>query len=309
MEPRIASTSRDSQSRRRIHALAGVLALLAAAGCHSDSTAPNPLSRVSDFIYVSDSGGASQLYTWHDGVSTLFPASVAGDIEPQSAAGKVVFTSYRISALNPEIYIANIGDSIAVRLTTQAGTDHQPSLSPDGATVVFSSTRTGTSRIYTMGADGSGQAAFNTGTTGDIPESAPRYSPSGDRILFSSPRTNTTQLWIIPSAGGNATQVTHEVNGAFFGSWSADGKSVFYVDGVDRTRIHDVDIATGGVTDYVTGGTDVGDAACTTALCLVVTNATAPNRDILAYVGANDSTPISLFSGAASEYEPAILHK
>ncbi|MGH7621568.1 MAG: TolB family protein, partial [Gemmatimonadaceae bacterium] len=158
---------------------------------------------MSDFIYVSDSSGANQLYTWHDGVSTLFPASVAGDIEPQSAAGKVVFTSYRISAVNPEIYIASIGDSNAIRLTTQSSTDHQPSLSADGATVAFSSTRTGISRIYTMGADGSNQAAFNTGTAGDIPESAPRFSPSGDRILFSSPRTNITQLWIIPAAGGS----------------------------------------------------------------------------------------------------------
>jgi Tol biopolymer transport system component len=292
-----------------MYAVAGSLVLLAAAGCGSDSTAPDPLSRIPDFIYVSDSSGASQLYTWHDGVSTLFPASVAGDIEPQSAAGKVVFTSYRISPANPEIYVANIGDSSAVRLTTQAGTDHQPSLSPDGATVVFSTTRSGTSRIWTMGTDGSNPAAFNTGTTGDIPESEPRYSPSGDRILFSSPRTNITQLWIIPATGGAATQVTHELNGAFFGSWSADGKSVFYVDGIDRTRIHNVDIATGDVTDYVTGGTDVGDAACTAALCLVVTNATGLNRDILAYVGSNDSTPLPLLNGAASEYQPAILHK
>lgn len=293
----------------RSRALATSLVCLAAAGCGSDSTAPDPLSGIPDFIYVSDSSGASQLYTWHDGVSTLFPASVAGDVEPQSAAGKVVFTSSRISEVNPEIYIAGIGDSSAVRLTTQSGTDHQPSLSPDGATVVFTSTRTGTPRIWTMSANGSSQAALNTGTTGDIPESEPRFSPTGDRILFSSPRTNTTQLWVMPSAGGTATQVTHEINGAFFGSWSADGNSVFYVDGLDRTRIHTVNVATGDVTDYVTGGTDVGDVACTAALCLVVTNATGVNRDILAYVGANDSTPLSLLTAAASESQPAILHQ
>jgi WD40 repeat protein len=291
-----------------MHAVAASLAFLTATGCGSDSTAPDPLSKIPDFIYVADSGGVSQLHTWHDGVSSLFPASAAGDFEPQSAAGKVVFTSYRISAVNPEIYIANIGDSSAIRLTTHAGTDHQPSLSPDGATVAFSSTRSGTSRIWTMGADGSNPAAFNTGTTGDIPESAPRYSPSGDRILFASPRTNITQLWVIPAAGGTAMQVTHELNGAFFGSWSADGNSVFYVDGVDRTRVHNVDVATGAVTDYVTGGSDVGDAACTAALCLVVTNATGPNRDIYAYIGPGDTAPIAILNTTAAEYEPAILH-
>jgi TolB protein len=264
---------------------------------------------IPDFIYVSDSSGVNQLYTWHDGVSALFPASVAGDIEPQSAATKVVFTSYRISALNPEIYIANIGELSATRLTTQAGTDHEPSLRPDGAMVVFSTTRSGTSRIWTVGADGSNAVALNTGTTGDIPESAPRYNPGGDRILFSSPRTNTTQLWMIPAVGGTATQVTHEINGAFFGSWSADGKSVLYVDGVDRTRIHNVDVLSGAVTDYASGGTDLGDAACAAALCLVVTNATALNRDIVAYIGTGDPMPVSLLNGAASESQPAILHR
>lgn len=297
------------RNRRAFIVATSLLLSATAASCGSGSTAPvDPLSKVPDFIYVSNASGGAQLYTWHKGTSTLFPGTIAGDIEPQSAGGKVVFTSYRISAINPEIYIANLDGSNAVRLTTQTGTDHQPSLSPDGATVVFASTRSGTSRIWTMGADGSNPTALNTGSATDTPESAPRFNPGGGRILFSSPRTNTTQIWIVPAAGGTATQVTHDVNGAFFGSWSPDGNSVYYVDGADRTKIHNVVVATGTVTDYVTGGTDVGDAACTSEVCLVVTNATGLNRDIYAYIGAGDTAPLAILITDKAEFEPAILH-
>jgi WD40 repeat protein len=303
-----ARVARRKPRRALIVSGSAALALLGAS-CGSDSTGnPDPLSKVPDFIYVSDVSGAPQLYTWHSGASTLFPGSVAGDLEPQTAAGKVVFTSYRISAANAEIFIANFDGSNAIRLTNDSHTDNQPSLSPDGGTVVFTSTRSGNARIWTMGADGSNQTALNTGSDADIPESAPRYSPGGGRILFSSPRTNTTQIWIVPAGGGTATQVTHDVNGAFFGSWSPDGGSIFYVDGADRTKIHKVDVSTGDVTDYVTDGTDVGDAACTASVCMVVTNATSSNRDILAYVGPGDMAPTPVLNSSANEYEPAILH-
>jgi hypothetical protein len=297
------------RNSHRALVVAGSVALAAlGASCGSDSTSPDPLSKVPDFIYVSDVSGSAQLYTWHSGTSTLLPGSVAGDVEPQTAAGKIVFTSYRISPANAEIFIANLDGSNVVRLTTDDHTDNQPSLSPDAATVVFTSTRSGRPRIWTMGADGSNPTALNTGSTTDVPESAPRYSPGGGRILFSSPRTNTTQIWIVPAAGGTATQVTHDVNGAFFGSWSPDGNTIYFVDGADRTKIHNVDVTSGTVTDYVTGGTDVGDAACTASVCLVVTNATHINRDILAYIGTGDPAPIPVLNGTPSEFEPAILH-
>jgi dipeptidyl aminopeptidase/acylaminoacyl peptidase len=294
---------------RRVCISFGALCLItAAASCGSDSsTGPSdPLSKVQRFIYVSNESGNNQLYTWDDGATALFPASVPGDVEPQSAAGKVVFTSYRISYLNAEIYIANLDGSNATRLTENPGPDYQPSLSPDGSKVIFSSLRSGTSRIWMMNADGTNPTELATGSDEDLSESNARFSPAGGRILFSSPRTNTTQIWVMPTNGGPATQVTHEANGAFDGSWSPDGSSIFYVDGVDRTRIHNIVVATGDVTDYVTDGSDVGDATCTASACIVVAGATSSNKDIVAYVGAN-TEPIPLLQTGANEYEPAIL--
>lgn len=305
-----SATGSSSRKRHRAILVGGALIVsVALANCGSDSTKPvDPITKVPDFIYVSNASGAAQLYVWHQGTTTLFPGTVAGDNEPQSAGGKVVFTSYRIAASNPEIFIANLDGSNSVRLTTQSGTDHEPSLSPDGGTVVFTSTRSGASRIYTMSADGSNPTPLNTGSDSDTPESSPRFSPGGGRILFSSPRTNTTQIWIMPSAGGTATQITHEVNGAFFGSWSPDGDFIYYVDGGDRTKIHKVEVSSGTVTDYVTGGTDVGDAACNNVVCLVVSNVTGLNPDIYAYIGAGDASPLAILITANAEFQPAILH-
>ena len=292
---------------RRVCVAFGALWLAMAAACGSDSTGPSdPLSKVPRFVYVSNASGDNQLYTWDQGTTALFPASVAGDVEPQSAAGKVVFTSYRISYLNAEIYITNLDGSNAIRLTDNPGPDYQPSLSPTGTKVVFSSLRSGTSRIWIMNADGSNPTELATGSAENLPESNARFSPEGGQILFSSPRTNTTQIWVMPAAGGAATQVTHEANGAFDGSWSPDGQSIFYVDGVDRTKIHKIVVATGAESDYITGGDDVGDAACTSHACIVVTGATGTNKNIVAYVGAN-TDPISLLQTDKNEYEPAIL--
>ena len=307
----VQATYIGSMSTRRAVIALGALALgAAAASCGSDSSSgpSDPLAKVPSFIYVSNASGNNQLYTWDHGATALFPASVAGDIEPQSAAGKVVFTSYRVSYLNAEIYISNLDGSNAIRLTDDPSPDEQPSLSPDGGTVVFTSLRSGSHRIWTMGADGSNPTELATGSSEDLSESNPRYSPGGGRILFSSPRSNTTQIYVMPAAGGEATQVTHEANGAFDGSWSSDGNSIFYVDGQDRTKIHNIVVSTGVVTDYVTGGTDVGDASCTASACLAVSGATSANGNILAYVGAG-SDPISLLITSNNEFEPAVLRR
>ena len=168
---------------RRACVAFGVVGLATAAACGSDSTGPtDPLSKVQPFIYVSNESGNNQLYTWDKGTTTLFPASVGGDVEPQSAAGKVVFTSYRISYLNAEIYIANLDGSNAIRLTDNPSPDYQPSLSPDGSKVAFSSLRSGTSRIWTMNADGTSPTELATGSAEDLSESNARYSPDGSRI-------------------------------------------------------------------------------------------------------------------------------
>jgi Tol biopolymer transport system component len=291
---------------RFICALA-LVALAGAEGCSSDTTTPNPLDQIPDFVYVSNENGSDQLFTYSKGTSTVLPGSVAGDIDPQSAHGRIVFTSYRDGPTNGEIYSIKNDGSDLQRLTNNPAADNEPSLSPDGTTIVFVSLRTSTARLWTMAADGSSPAELATGSDEFTPESTPRFSPDGTQILFDSPRTGVSQLFIMPAAGGTAVQLTHESNGAFNGSWSADGASVFYVDGHDHTTIHEIETASGTVTDYVTGGTDVGDPACTSKQCLVVSGVTAGTGDIFVYTGAGDANPLKVVGTSGNERQPALL--
>lgn len=277
------------------------------AGC-SDSTSSPPSRVVPDFIYVSNQNGSDQLFTYHDGTTTIFPGSIAGDHDPQSAAGKVVFSGFRDGSDNAEIYSATVSGTEIARLTNSAGTDQRPSLSPDGTKIIFVSLRTGVSRLWLMGSDGSNPTEFATGTDEFTPETSPKFSPDGVKFLYSSSGTGISQIFSIPVAGGAPTQVTHEVNGAFDGAWSSDGNSIFYVDGSDRTKVHKIVIASGDVSDYVTDATDVGQPACNSTMCLVTSGATRPPGDIWAYFGAGDANPILVIHTNSNEKQPAILH-
>lgn len=272
----------------------------------SDTTAPNP-AHIPDFVYVSNQNGSDQLFTYSNGVATLLLGSVSGDADPQSAHGRIVFTGVRNGPTNSDIYSVKNDGSDLQRLTDTAARDFKPTLSPDGAHIVFASLRSGTSHLYIMNADGTNQTDLSTGANAYTPETNPRYSPSGTLILFSSPRTGTSQLFTVPIAGGTATQVTHEGNGAFDGSWSADGASIFYVDGLDHTKIHKLELSSGTVSDYVTGGVDVGQPACNATLCLVVSGSTSSNGDIYSYVGVNAHSPLKVVGTGGDERQPAIL--
>lgn len=284
-----------------------VLVLVSSVGCGSDSTSSHTADHVPDFVYVSNQNGNDQLFVYSSGTSTLLSNSMQGDADPQSAHGRIVFTGYRDSPTNAEIYSTKLDGSDLQRLTNNGALDFQPSPSPDGTKIVFVSLRSGTSRLWIMGADGSDPAALPTGSDDFTPESAPRFSPEGTRILFNSPRTGTSQLYVVSAAGGDAAQLTHELNGAFDGSWDSDGESAEYIDGQNRAVIHRIDVGTGAVTQPITGGSDIGEPTCDDDFCLVVSGRTSGSGDINAYDKAGQHDPVKVVESPANERQPAFL--
>jgi Tol biopolymer transport system component/DNA-binding winged helix-turn-helix (wHTH) protein len=108
-----------------------------------------------------------------------------------------------------------------VQLTTNAGLDLQPALSPHEGAIAFVSDRTGSFEIYVRALGG---PAIETPLTADGGQNVqPSWSPDGMFIAYHSQRNGG--IWIVPSRGGTPRQVVTEGSKP---SWSPDGASIAY---------------------------------------------------------------------------------
>ncbi|HMF55568.1 MAG TPA: protein kinase, partial [Pyrinomonadaceae bacterium] len=112
--------------------------------------------------------------------------------------------------------VANIS-----RVTVWSGLDTQPTLSPDGNSVAYSSNHDGSFEIYVKQLTPGGREIQ---LTADGQENfQPAWSPDGQRIAYYS--KNHGGVWVVPTLGGTARQLTD------FGSspkWSHDGSMIVF---------------------------------------------------------------------------------
>jgi TolB protein len=279
-----------------------VIAALLLAGC-ADPTRPRPLE-IPPFVFVSTDDAVPGIHRFDAGGSTRLSTAGIDDRDPHSAAGRIVFTSRRDG--NPEIYAAGLDLSGQQRLTTSSATDDAASLDPSGSTIAFVSTRSGASRIWLMDITGANPRPLETGSASLVPEGSPTWSPTGDRLAFTSSRTNTTQVFVIPAAGGQAVQITHEATGAFAPAWSADGRTLLYVVLPGGPRILRVGASGGDASVFAIEDAGIGDPICSALACLAVTGALAGPWDLIA-LSINGRTRTPVLSRVASDRQPAIL--
>jgi TolB protein len=103
------------------------------------------------------------------------------------------------------------------------GNDPNPVLSPDGATVIFASNRSGNKDLWSVPFAGGEPAPFATSPLDDF---APQFSPDGARVLFQSNRGGSQDLWVMPAAGGDARRLTDWPSDETNGRWSPDGSRI-----------------------------------------------------------------------------------
>jgi WD40 repeat protein len=264
----------------------------------SQSDVPSPT-----IVYVSNASGVNQLWESEAGVTTRITFSNAADQDPHSAAGHIVFASYRDG--DEEIYMAKNDLSGLKRLTTSDGTDEQPKLSPDGSRIVFVSGRSGTPRLWTMDSTGANQTALATGSESYVPESAPAWSPNGTQLAYTSTRSGLSQLFVISAAGGTPVQLTNEMNGAFNPVWSADGTQIYFVSVVGAPSLRVVTVTTNETSDWVYDGAGIGQPACSASACFAVEGAYGDNGDIVSI--GQDQSVTTIVGTAANEISPTIL--
>ncbi|PWH83963.1 hypothetical protein DIS18_05275 [Algibacter marinivivus] len=89
-----------------------------------------------------------------------------------------------------DIFVADLEGNIVKQLTNEVGYDAEPTVSPKGDKIVFTSTRSGDLELYTMNLDGSDvkQITDELGYDGGA-----FFSPDGTKIIFRSSRPKTEQ--------------------------------------------------------------------------------------------------------------------
>lgn len=176
-------------------------------------------------IYVMNSDGSDQRRLTYTR-STTYGAAWSPD-------GKhIAFTSCLSGT--EEVYVINADGSNLKRLTSTAYIEHgipkacnrNPSWSPDGLQITFSSARSGNFEIYVMKADGSEsqQLTRSQGTN-----HLPKWSPDGNHIAF----MGYTGISVIDKQGTGFRQLTSQSLLDFYPTWSPDGKYIAYASRVE----------------------------------------------------------------------------
>jgi TolB protein len=149
-------------------------------------------------------------------------------------------------ALDPyDIFTANPDGSDLRRLTDHAGYDAEATISPDGRSIVFTSTRDGDVDIYVMDADGSNVRRL----TDDVGyEGGAFFSADGSRIVYRASRPTTPQevaryrallernligsapldIWIMDADGSNKQRVTDNGAANFAPFMHPDGQRIIF---------------------------------------------------------------------------------
>jgi TolB protein len=124
------------------------------------------------------------------------------------------------------VYISDANGQNERRLTSDALSGYNPSLSPDGKWIIFTSDQGGSADIYRMHPDGTGLERV---------VDSPRFddqgalSPDGRSLVFVSTRAGgMANIWLLDLAKHGYSNLTHSKSGNFRPSWSPDGKWIAF---------------------------------------------------------------------------------
>jgi Tol biopolymer transport system component len=155
-------------------------------------------------------------------------SNINGAPSPDGRA--VAFVSGRADVGNqPEnIWVVNADGSGAHDVSNSAFKDHDPSYSPDGSKIVFSSNRNdpggvsgGHYEIYIMNADGSSQTRL-TNTSAVDTSFEPSFSLDGKRIVFSFFHNSNLDIYTMKPDGTDLRRLTTDPAFDRFPSFSPD---------------------------------------------------------------------------------------
>ena len=215
---------------------------------------PVPVSGV--LVHVDGPGGPFEATTGGDGryeftvqsfqSYTVTPSKPGLAFDPPSSNGSFGFRAFdrvptRIAFVsardgNDEIYAADADGQNAANLTQDPATDRDPSWSPDGSRIAFTSDRDGgVFTLHVMDADGYNVQAL------PAQGREPSWSPDGTRLVYAT----DDGLRTIDVASGDVAYITYDGSDAS-PVFRPDGSGILFVRTVDgNAGIWDLDLDSG----------------------------------------------------------------
>ena len=170
-------------------------------------------------IWIAPEGDATRAVQLPTGNIGFFASP--GNSVAWTPDGRLVFISNESGTL--DIWIMDANGENRKQLTSSAGHNVNPQVSPDGRYIVFSSNRDGRRNIWRMDITGNNLKRLTDG----IGDAVPAVSADSQWVFYSSLVDGKPTLWKIGINGGTSVQVTQSVAAA--PAMSPDGKYVAYL--------------------------------------------------------------------------------
>ena len=107
----------------------------------------------------------------------------------------------------------------------QIGEGGFPKWSPDGKTILFTSSKSGNADIWSIKPDGSEITQLTVDVADDV---EPCWSSDGKKIVFSSNRTGNFDLFVLDLEANKLNQLTSHPADDGGPEWSPDGKYIYF---------------------------------------------------------------------------------
>ncbi len=262
-------------------------------------------------LFTSDRGGQRDLW--------IVPADggaarrVTNDLAQESNAdwtadGRGIVFALGREETSLQVMPADGGPARSL-VTLQGYTVQDPTIAPDGGTVLFSANRSGDLDIWSVPLAGGEMTPFAASPTA---EAGAQYSRDGRSVVFVSERGGTADIWVMPAGGGDARQLTDWPSSETAPRWSPDGATIAFTSTRDATQPDVWTIpAAGGEAKRITRtrGVDVGSVRWSPdGRTLFYIGASAEGQRQLFRVPASGGTPRQLTraEGGASIFAPAV---
>ena len=142
---------------------------------------------------------------------------------PSQGAYTVAYASF--GPLRTAVFIANADGTGERMLLADPGLDSNPSFSPDGRWVLFTSRRNGSDDIYRIRTDGSNLQRLTADPAFDDQAA---MSPDGRHVAFVSSRSGQADIWLLDLDTRQLRNLTNHPGGDYRPAWSPDGQWIAF---------------------------------------------------------------------------------